>query len=217
MRNEVMVIEPDKLDRQISPFVQAAQELTVIDSATYEEGGIKVIALKDLRKQIDAEFDPTIESAHKAHKNAVALKRKFTDRLDEAEKIIKGKLLLWKSGQDRLLRIEQAKQEEEHRKLMVLVEKESNKAIKKGNLADAVAIKESVPEFIRQESTVPKTGFTIITKWKARVVNIDLLPKTFMIPDMDKLNNIAMTYKEKGYPIPGVEYYKEETSRMGRI
>ena len=50
---------------------------------------------KDLRAKIAETFDPIISKAHAAHKEAVGQKKKHDDPLEQAQRIIKGKMIVW--------------------------------------------------------------------------------------------------------------------------
>ena len=210
----VPVIET-KLDSQISPVVQQAKEIIVSNPETFALGSRVVIAIDDLLKQADTELDPNIEQWHKGHKAACAFKKKLTEPLINAKSVVKGKLLDWKSDEDRKLRLAQAKIDDDNRRIREANEAKARKEIEKGNLEKAKSLRENVRVIEAPVSVVPNTGFSIVVHHKARVINPALVPDEFWILDQDKLNSVATMYKGK-YEIPGVEFYTEETSRMGR-
>jgi hypothetical protein len=57
-------------------------------------------------------------------------------------------------------------------------------------------------------------GASIHKKWYAKVTNAALVPRAYLIPDIDGLNGIAQSSKGQ-FKIPGVEFYSDDilTSR----
>jgi hypothetical protein len=55
-------------------------------------------------------------------------------------------------------------------------------------------------------------GQTIIANWQARVVNPDLVPREYCIPDQVKINKYAKLLKSKA-SMPGVEFFDQGTVR----
>jgi hypothetical protein len=119
--NQIAVIE-----KRVTPVTQEAGAL-VIKSA--EQKGLavdKIRIIKALRKEVEDTFNPIIEKAHSAHKEAVSQRKKFTDPLDEAERIIKRKI----GDYDQYLE-DEARREAE--KLAEIARREKEKAIDKAN------------------------------------------------------------------------------------
>ena len=207
MNTAIATVDNGELDRQINPFVSEAKALTVTTPTLFGLASSKVGVLKDLRKQVDDAFDPGIALAHQAHKAAVSLNRKFTDRLDEAEKIIKAKLLSYKVGQDRLLAIEQARIDDINRKAMAKAESQAQTQEKKGNPETAQAIRKTAPFIPAAVSQVPNTGFSYREVITAKITDPDLVPEPYRMPDQDALDKIPGFYPKDKLPvIPGVEW-----------
>ena len=70
----------------------------------------------------------------------------------------------------------------------------------------AAAKVEVVAEYVPKASAA---GTSFRKNWKYRVVNMDLIPRQFMVPDEQSLGLYARTEKEKA-SIPGIEFYCEE-------
>lgn len=52
-----------------------------------------------LNKQVDEAYGPSIEAAFKAHKTVLAAKKKYSDILEEAEKLVRSAINKWVSSQ----------------------------------------------------------------------------------------------------------------------
>ncbi len=72
------------------------------------------------------------------------------------------------------------------------------------------ALKRAVKSGTAVEVTEPKKvdGISFKNLWQARVVNVERIPREYLIPDIHKLNRIA-TATGGGAKIPGVEFYEE--------
>jgi hypothetical protein len=66
--------------------------LKISSDGEYSAATLKLKEIARVRKEIDKTFDPNIDAAHKAHKQAIALKRKFTDVLDTTERVLRHRI-----------------------------------------------------------------------------------------------------------------------------
>ena len=99
-KNEVIV--------RSESVVADATAYEVVDLPTYERASDIIRTIKQMAKEVGATFDPMIEKAHQAHKEALAQKAKFVRPLENAEKTLKGKMADW-------YRAEQARAEAERK------------------------------------------------------------------------------------------------------
>lgn len=61
---------------------------------------------------------------------------------------------------------------------------------------------------VQIESRAAGLGFGMIDNWKALIIDVDLVPREYMIPDMESLNRLAKAKKGKNPP-GGVEFVNE--------
>ena len=79
------------VEAQVPAIVHVATEMAVVSQETYESAALFIQEhIKPMRSQVNEVFDPIIAHAHKAHREAIAQKKKFTDPLDKAESHVKG-------------------------------------------------------------------------------------------------------------------------------
>lgn len=90
----LQLVTPEALSAQVekSEVIVIAQTMVVTTVQHVEAAKDSIRQIKERRAKIDATFDTHIKAAHHAHKALVATKKGFTDELDEAERIIKGKI-----------------------------------------------------------------------------------------------------------------------------
>lgn len=124
---ETGIINTEQVKAEVMPVVQTAGTMVIqtAENYTFAAGFLKQV--KAAQKKVDDTFDGTIQSTHKAWKDALALKQTFEGPLKSAETTIKQKMLTFQQEQERI-RLEeqrrlQAKADEEARR-----EREKNEA-----------------------------------------------------------------------------------------
>src|SRR3990167_294165 len=110
--------------------VTQAQELTVENQASYNYANNFLRAVKELQKTISDTFRPIIAAANLTWKGALAEERKHLGPLQNAEVLVKSKMLEWMQEQERARREVQAK-------LQARAEKERQEALAKAEEARA--------------------------------------------------------------------------------
>lgn len=108
-----------------SAEIRAAADRCKIDTdALFHTAGSFLLTIKNVRREIDATFDGPIAAAFAAHKSIVAAKKKHTEPVDEAERIVKGKMADYREKQEAEARERQRAAEAEARR----VQEEQRKA-----------------------------------------------------------------------------------------
>lgn len=98
------MVEREALEQQGVALVRQAQDLAVIDGATFERAGEDVKLVKAYQKRVHEVFDPIVETANIAHKTAVAQRKKLLAPAEEAEAILKRAMGAYQAEQERLRR-----------------------------------------------------------------------------------------------------------------
>lgn len=101
------------LTRRGTDIVTRAQNLTIDSNGTYVTAAEMLKGIKSLQAEVDGAHDPVIQHWYLKHKAALADKSTDSQPLVDAEKIIKGKLLVWKQECDRKDREEADKRQRE--------------------------------------------------------------------------------------------------------
>lgn len=189
---------------------EKAQAIIIRSNDDFIKAGEILTAIKSLRKEIDATFDPIIKKAFEAHKEAVAQKKKVDAPLVEAEGIVKPRMAAWNAEQERIRREEEerlreiARKEEEERRL-----KEAIDAEKSGNKEEAEAILETPiepPPVVIPKTTPKVPGVSFTKQWKFRITDPNKIPREYLTPDEGKIGGVVRALKDKAN-IPGVEVY----------
>ena len=106
----------EKLEQRIDPKVKVATGLIVKDSEGIALARNMVQDIRRLKKEIEDTFDPIIQKAYQAHKEAVAQKKRYIEPLDKAEAIIRQKITDCVTEIERRQREEAEKEAEKERR-----------------------------------------------------------------------------------------------------
>lgn len=162
--------------------VEQAKSLIIVTSDDYSNADQFCAGLKDLEKKVDLAFDEHISDAFKAHRNLVAKKKIYAAPIDEARRLVKGKMIVWKDEQDRIARekaeadartakeksdaealskAQQLEQQGDHEAAAIIVEEAANMPV-------------LLPKF---ESSVPKGSTVFSVRWGATITDPDYVLK----------------------------------------
>jgi len=210
-----------ELETRVTVSVVKAGELIVRDQESLSKANDFLLGVKELRKEIDEVFGPIIEAAYKAHKEAVAQKKKFEEPLLKAEQMVKSKIAGYLAEMERIRkeqeemkrRAEEEKRriEEEALRKLAEIEKETEieQVIQVAN--EKIAI---VPEVEVMEK--PQTvGIAMREVWKFEIVDEMAIPREYLMPDLAKIRKTVQALKGEA-KIPGVRIYSEK-ELMARI
>ena len=131
MATETTAIEP--IAQEVLTLADQVRGICVVDQETFD-GASDLLnsVVKRLRKQIAEHHDPLIKSAYDNWKLNIAAKKKLDDPLDEAEKLLKGKIAGYMQ-----------EQEAARLKLQRENEAQAQKEAEEKRLADATALEAS--------------------------------------------------------------------------
>lgn len=210
--------ERQLLEKQSHAAVTQAQGLAVVDGESYQSAGNVLKSHKTLLKRIDAELDPIIRAQREALDAQRALKKRLTDPVEQAEAIIKGKMLTFQQAEEAKRRAEElrlreeARKAEEERRLAEAVAAEQNG---QPEVAEAIIAEPVVaPPIVLPKATPKVDGISSRKIFKFKIVDERLIPREYMKVDEVKIGQYARMQKGQGN-IPGVEFYAEETMSAG--
>ena len=221
MTTETMVYESnqgDLIETEIGPIHEWAVTLKIGDNNQFIEAVERRRTLKTIRKKIDEMFDSGIKKAFEAHRAAVAVKKRFTDRIDDADSSIGEAVKRYNDEQERKRIEEQRKldaeakrKEDEERKR---IEKKIEAAKKAGNEEKVEALTEQkdqvfVPPPIAIQRIPEVKGLSFREDWKAVVEDKSKVPEEYKIVDVSMLNKFAKATKG-AISVPGVRFFSEK-------
>lgn len=156
-------------------------------------------AVQDKRKEYVGPLNEHVKAINDAFKL-------LTEPLEQANKITRDKMTAYRLELQRI----QREQEEINRKRIEAAEAEMKL---KGELTESVNLVEvdEAPKLTRAE--MGTSG--LVDNWKFRIVDLEKLPREYMVPDEAMLNSIAKKQHDKKQ-VPGVEFYNEPGLRVTR-
>lgn len=205
----------EKLEREVVGFPEQASRIIIHDDKTLKGANVFVVAIKKMRKEVKETFDPIIDKAHKAHREALDQKKKYEGPLIEAEKIVKLQIASYMNELDRKRReAEEAarKAEEERKKLEEEKLKQAKSLEAAGYYEDAENLKNEIPTPAPLDiPSAPKlegTSISKIVKW--RIKDFSQIPREYLEADSAKITRAVKSSKGT-IQIPGIEIYTEDS------
>ena len=89
-----------ELTTETQSWPDRARAIQVTTGGQYAAVAQMLVGIKTLRNQVDQVIGPVVRDAHTAHKSALALKKAADDPLDEAERILKERMVDYRRRQD---------------------------------------------------------------------------------------------------------------------
>lgn len=215
-----MVTEVREIEQKALVVVASATQVKIVDSESYILAGEMWKRLADMEKEAHEHFDPVVKSTDKAHKDAVALRKKVLDPIEGAKTYVKSQMSAYDAEQERIriatenrLREEARKREEDARiNEAVAMEQEGN-----GILAEMILSEPVETPVVIVQKEVPKMagGPVYRTVWDAEVTDLMALVKAVaagqvsvnaLLPNQTFLRQQAQSLKET-FKVPGCKAY----------
>ena len=167
--------------------------------------------------QVKASQDPLCAAAHKARQAATTERARLLAPWEEALKAVDRPILAYQQEQERakqaLLETERRRVAEEAARLEAqagqMEETGDFEGARESYLA-ADAQQVALQQSERDLRAVPQAPVAFRTKYSARVVDAQLVPREYLVVDEPKLNAMARALKDD-FCVPGVELVKERT------
>ena len=214
MSNENLI---ETLSSEALTYPAKAQEIKVYDQVSLDTANAFLRGVKGLLSKIAETFDPIIKQAHEAHKQAIDKRKEHEEPLLQAERIIKAEMGRYLTEQARLRQEAEKKAwreaaEAERKRLAAMqaaidAENAGKAEEAEKHFEEAVAIeapKPVIPEPVKAQGTFLRKE----TKW--RVVDLNAVPRDFLMLDRAKIEQVFRIQREK-MAIPGIEVYFDET------
>jgi len=226
MNTELTVEQKNILEQEVNPTVETATALvvrTAQDSLSAQE---ILKHIKATSKRVYEKFHAPVEAAHAAWKAAKDLENFFMKPFEEAEAIIKRKVITFQQEIERKQREEasriEAKRQQEERERKAELERQAKEAEKKGKVEKAEALREKAEEYVAPPVFVPTVqakanGSSFKKTWKAAVTDLPMLLKSVAegrVPmGIISINESALNAYAKGVKgtmaVPGLRFFEE--------
>lgn len=192
-------------------------KIAIKNQEDYETASNLLKDIKDMAKKAEDARKKITSPLDQAKSAVMDLFRPTATALENCEKHLKSLMITYANEQERLRReqeekLRKAAEAEEARKRKALEER-AIKAAEKGNEEKAEELRQQSAEVFIPAPTVSSTfqkvsGQAIKQNWKARVIDINKVPREYMIVNESMLDKMAKATKGS-IAIPGVEFYFE--------
>jgi len=227
---EVQLPDVHEIEQQSFPIVAQANGFEVIDKASLDSAAELMQECKRWQKEVRATFGPAKQAAHDAHKKIIAAEREKLQPFEEAERTLKQKTGAYIQAENRRIAEERrkaeaearAKEEARRQEEMRRVRAEAARAAKaaatkreaeriRRDAQQAAAEVKAAPvalEVPEVEEAPKASGVVSRTVRKFRIVDVNKIPRKFMVPDEVKIRKVVQALGADA-DIPGVEVYEE--------
>jgi len=183
--------------------IARARTITTEDDAKSANDDLTVMS--ELRKAVEAERKTFTGPLNDYVSSINAAYKEITNPLIDADQITRKTLTDWK-----VLQLRKSKEVEELNRKALEVAQEQARLNNGEFTADITPV--TIPETPRLTRTDQGTT-GLVDNWKYRIVDIDKLPREYMIEDTAMLTTIAKKHHDMKQ-IPGVEFYNEQTVKV---
>ena len=190
------------LGLEVIAIVQRAEAKVVLSDADVHEATGEIALIAGLKKAFEEKRKEYTTPLNGYLKDINATFKEYTDPLDQADKMTRGKVLAYRAEQER--------QRQEEERINRLREEAARAEMQlKGELTESVNLVEvSPPPPAHYRTIAGDLGKTLT--WKFEVVAFAILPDDYKLPDMVKIRKVVIA----GATIPGVKAWQEESLRV---
>jgi len=208
--------ETEVIEKKVMALSTEANQITVASQPEYETAGSFLRTMKSLRDEIGETFDPVVDSAHRAHKQAVAARKKHLDPVELAERIVKRKMADYAAEVDRARQAEQQRLAAEQRRILEDRRIQEAEEAAMGGDPHMVDVILSEPiDVIPPEPSIEKptsSGISYSDRWSGETTDLMELARyvvqnpqfiRLLAPNDVAINEMARALKEN-LKIPGI-------------
>lgn len=162
---------------EVAPVLAQAGAVVIRDAASYAVAGEFLKAIKAAQKRVADHFGPMKTAAHAAWKAITGKEAETLKPLQDAELMVKSRMVQWQTDQEQIRKLEEARlraeaearAEAERRRLEAAAMKLKTPELREQRLEQAAAV---VAAPVRVESAVPVVkGQSFRKTWKATVTD----------------------------------------------
>lgn len=208
------------IEQEVNQFVDANKTITVNNDEDLGRATACIRGIKGLIDKVKQSFDPIVDQAHKAHKEAIGQRDKHLKPLQDMEKKFKDAILVFnkKIESEQTERIREANERlakvAEENRLKLLQESQNTE-----NEWDKQVLQEKAQEIQPITVDAPKKaieqeGLSIRKTWKARVIDERIVPRSYLIVDIARINKEAKDELVRSFGISGIEFYEESSASV---
>lgn len=201
-----------ELELEASSLIESAK-FEITNQEQYEAGAAYAKSVKSYLSKVGEAFDPIISAAHKAHTTAIAQKKVFTDKADQALKIVKQSMSAYIAEQERIKREAQAKFLEEQRQRDEEAKRQREAELALGielDITEQVEI-ETYGPIAEVGPAIDKAGVKYRDVYKFEITDLNAIPRQYLMPNDVMIGGVVRSTKG-AVAIPGVRVIVEKVA-----
>jgi uncharacterized membrane protein YqiK len=222
---QIVPVEAEQVIKETEIMVKNYDNYIVSTQASYDGAGESLKAIKTKYKEVDELRKSLTKPLDDSKKKIMELFGRPLDFLAKAELAVKSAMLKYQQEQERIRRAEEERLQAEQRRQAKELERQAREAEEKAarfKTAEAKAKAEAKAEELKQQaeavasikpivqSTIQAVkGVATRTIWKFKIVDVNKIPREFMMPDEKLIQKMAEVTKGTK-KIDGVEFFSEE-------
>ena len=221
---EMIAVEPIKTDSakeyndRAMTIQSQVKNLVIKDQASYENAASLLKAIKDIGKMAEEARKKITVPLDQAKKAVMELFQPTATATANLEAHLKSLMIAYTNEQNRIREAQEAKlrqqAETEERRKKKELEERAAKAEASGKVEKAEELRQQAQE-VRVEApvlapTVQKvSGVSMMKLWKARCVDINKVPREYMVINQSMIDGVAKATKGS-LVIAGIEFFAED-------
>lgn len=214
-----------QLHERALTYPEQANSIIIHNPETLKIANDFLLAVKKMLKEIGDAFGPIIEKAHKAHKEALAQRKKYEEPLLKAERAVKQQIGVYVRKQEEIRREAERKAKEaeaDRLRKQAEIEAEAQRFENEGYFEEAEEIRAQESE-TTDAAIVPDApslnGISVRRILDFEIIDEEKIPRRFLSVDSKKIREYLREHKEKALDldIPGIKvFYRDSVaSRAG--
>lgn len=220
--NDLITIRTE-LENEINPIVAAAQTHMVVDAESYRQAMELGMICSARIKLVENKLGPSKKKSYEAYQEILKLMKSLIDPPEAAKKILSGRAYAWQRSEEERKRkkAEEARRQAEEEAFQKRVIEEEARLAAAERLANngmqeqaeemlAAPIEIEVAEVAPVAPKVKVEGASTRENWRGKVIDENLIPRIYMMPDLVKLNQVTKSLKGETR-IPGWEVWDAGT------
>ncbi len=217
VETSIVPVEVQQKAEETESMLRAYDNFQITTAEIYVGAGEDLKIVKAKWKELDTLRKSLTKPLDESKKKIMEFFARPLGFLEKAESIINSAMVGWNREQERIRRAEEER-------LLGLQRKETERLAKLAAAAEALNDKKK-QEFFQERKIVVQAiipvvekkvekvaGLTMTVNWKFRIVDVNKIPREYLIPDEVKLGQMAR-FSKGSVKIEGVEFYSEESIR----
>ena len=201
--NEAIEVEVVENQNELKSEIQVATatEIKVIDQKTYEAANERIGLLQGLKKKVEDFFKPMKQKAQDAHKQICSQEKEQLSPILSAIDGLKQKTIAYYAAEQQRIAAEQERQRKASEELAALAAEAETEGDTE-TATEAVAL--AAVEDAKVTYSPSAKGTSMREVWRAEVIDIEKIPRCFLLVDQAALDALAKSQKDK-MNVPGVK------------